>query len=220
MEYKRWENLSELLPKEVEDFVNAWQEREEVLKDVEEKAKREKVPILLPSSAQLLRLITELVKPKTVLEIGTGIGYSTLNLFFACPQSQITTVDSNSKRLETAKSFFKKAGAEINAVLKDGLSFVNEALAEGREYELIFVDATKSEYPFYNYKVQALLKRGVIIFDNALFRGYVAGVKYEKRYERGVKLLRHFLNSVKDYPNFKSYLIPVGDGLLVMEKLV
>ncbi len=219
MEYKRWENLSELLPPQVEEFVNSWWEREEILKEVEKRAKEEKVPILLPSAAQVLRLITRLVKPERVLEIGTGIGYSTLNIHLAYPKTRITTVDSNPKRLEVAKEFFKRVKAPIEVVAADGLSFLRGALAEGQQYDLIFVDSAKGEYPFFNYKVQALLRRGVIVFDNALFRGYVAGVEHHRRYRRGVKLLKHFLKTVKGYPNFKSYLLPVGDGLLVIEKL-
>ncbi len=221
MEFKRWKNLGEILPQEVEEFIGSFGKKEEILTEIEEYAKREKVPILLPSSAQLLRLLVSTLKPKKVLEIGTGIGYSTLNIYFANRSSQITTVDSNRKRLEVARSFFKRVKAPIKVVESDGFDFMREELSEGRKYDFIFIDSTKGEYPFFNYKVQALIEPGgVVVFDNVLFRGYVAGRKYERRYERSVALLKLFLNQVKEYPNFRSYLIGVGDGLLVIENLV
>jgi len=221
MRWPRWENLGEILPKEIEKFCKSFFSREKILLEVEEYAEKEKVPILLPSSAQLLRLTTSLKKPRRVLEIGTGIGYSTLNIFFGYRKAEIKTVDTNRKRLEKAKEFFKKAGAQVEVVNSDGIDTLREELSKGKSYDLIFIDSAKGEYPFFHYKVQALLSReGVAIFDNVLFRGYLVGKEFEKRYERGVKLLKLFLAQVKGYPNFKEYLIPVGDGLLVLENLV
>ncbi len=221
MKWPRWENLSEILPEEVERFCNSFFEREEVLKEIERYAEREKVPILLPSSAQLLRLITSLKRPQKVLEIGTGIGYSTLNIFFGYRKAKIKTADTNKKRLEKAKEFFKKAGAQVEVVNFEGINLIREELSRGNRYDLIFIDSAKGEYPFFHYKVQALLsKGGVAVFDNVLFRGYVAGKEFDGKYERGIKLLRLFLEQVKCYPNFKKYLIPIGDGLLILENLV
>jgi len=219
--FKRWKNLSEILLPEVERFCNDYNEREELLKEIEEFSKREKVPILLPTSAALLRLTVSILKPNRVLEIGTGIGYSTLNIYFGYRRAEIITVDSNRKRLEKAKEFFERAKAPIKIVLSDGLDYLRELLSKGETFDFIFVDSVKSEYQFFNYKVQPLLKEGgVALFDNVLFRGYVAGREHDKRYERGVKLVSKFLNEVKDYPNFEATLIPVGDGLLFLRKLV
>lgn len=219
--FKRWENLSEILLPEVERFCNVYNEREELLREIEEFSKREKVPILLPTSAALLRLTVSILKPKRVLEIGTGVGYSTLNIYFGYKEAEIITVDSNRKRLEKAKEFFESAEAPIKTVFSDGLDYLRNILSIGETFDFIFVDSVKSEYPFFNYKVQPLLKEGgVALFDNVLFRGYVAGREYDRKYDRGVKLLTKFLKDVKEYPNFEATLIPVGDGLLFLRKLV
>ena len=217
--FKRWENLSEILLPEVENFCNTYNEREGILNEIEEFSQKEKVPILLPVSAALLRLIVSILKPKRVLEIGTGLGYSTLSIYFGYREAEITTVDSNRKRLEKAEEFFERAGAPIKTVLSDGLEYMREFLSREESFDFIFVDSVKSEYPFFNYKFQALLSDGgVAVFDNVLFRGYVAGRDYDKKYERGVKLLRKFLEDVKKYPNFEATLIPVGDGLLFLKQ--
>jgi len=216
--FKRWENLSEILPKQVEEFCNRFYSREELLKEIEEFGKREKVPILLPSTAALLRLIVQLLKPEKVLEIGTGIGYSTLTIYYGWPKAKIKTVDLNRQRLRKAEEFFKKAGAPIETVEGDGLEVIREELASGNKYDLIFIDSTKGEYPFFNYKVEPLLKeRGLAIFDNVLFRGMVAEEpnKVPQKYRRGVSLLKLFLTNLANYPNFKSIIIPIGDGIAV-----
>ncbi|RUM91674.1 MAG: O-methyltransferase [Thermovibrio sp.] len=218
MEFKRWKNLGEIVPDYIEEFCNLYNEKEGVLKEIEEFAKETKTPILLPSSAALLRLLVGMKKPKRILEIGTGIGYSTLNMFFANPKSKVVTVDSNRKRLEVAESFFEKVGAPVETVLSDGIEFLRELICREETFDFIFVDSVKSEYPFFNFKFQAVLSpEGIAVFDNVLFRGYVAGRRYDRKYEKSVNLLRFFLESIEDYPNSEKFLIPVGDGLLIFK---
>jgi predicted O-methyltransferase YrrM len=217
--FKRWQNLGELIPDYIEEFVGSFHEREEILIEMEEFAKKNKVPILLPSGALFLRFLVSLVKPKKVLEVGTGIGYSTLNIYYAYKEAEIVTVDSNKKRALIAKEFFKRAGAKVELLEKDAFDVIRDFLFKGETFDLIFIDSVKAEYPFFNYKVQALLSNGgVALFDNVLFRGYVAGREFDKRYERTVKLLKLFLSQAKEYPGVKNHLFPVGDGLLVMLK--
>ncbi|TCK06231.1 O-methyltransferase [Phorcysia thermohydrogeniphila] len=217
--FKRWQNLGEILPDYLEKFVEDFGKKEEVLLEIEEFAKENKVPILLPSAASFLRFLVSLLRPKRVLEIGTGIGYSTLNIYYAYPEAEIITVDSNKKRALIAKEFFKKAGAKVELLEKDAFDVIRDFLSQGKTFDLIFIDSVKAEYPFFNYKVQALLSDGgVAVFDNVLFRGYVAGREFDKRYRRTVELLKLFLSQVKEYPAVKNYLFPVGDGLLVVLK--
>ncbi|WP_283399864.1 O-methyltransferase [Desulfurobacterium pacificum] len=221
MEFNRWKNLSEIVPVDVESFVNVYNSRDEVLEDIEKFAVEEKVPILLPSAAALLELLIKLVKPEKILEIGTGIGYSTIVMAKAFPDAEILTVDSNLKRLKVAKEFFKKAGLKnVTVIHSDAFELIEDLLAEGEKFDFIFVDSVKSEYPFFNFKIQALLsERGMAVFDNVLFRGYVCGKSYdEKRYSRTVNLLKLFLNQIKEYPDFSVTLLPLGDGFLILKR--
>ena len=219
MQFRRWKNESEILPEKVEEFVSSFNEREKVLKELEELASEEKIPILLPSSAVFLRFIASLLKPNRILEVGTGAGYSTLVLHFACPRAELLTVEINPKRAELASAFFERCGVSVDLRVGDAFEVARELIAAGEEFDLVFVDAVKAEYPFWNFKVQALLSPGgVAVFDNVLFRGYTAGVPHDGRYERSVKLLRTFLEHVKEYPGFRATLIPLGDGLLILER--
>jgi len=219
MKFKRWQNLSEIVPTYVEEFVSDYNLREPVLVELEEFAKENKVPILLPSAAAFLRFLVSVLEPKRVLEIGTGIGYSTLNIYYGYPEAKILTVDSNRKRTAIAKEFFKKVGAPIKLLEMDGFDAIREFLSRGETFDLIFIDSVKSEYPFFNYKAQSLLSdRGIAVFDNVLFRGYVVKEDIPSKYERSVSLLRKFLKEVKEYPGFETFLIPIGDGLLLLKR--
>ncbi|WP_163328129.1 O-methyltransferase [Desulfurobacterium thermolithotrophum] len=219
MTFKRWKNLGEIIPEEIEFFTGSFGKKESILLEMEIFAKENKIPILLPSAAIVLRLLVSLTKPKRVLEIGTGIGYSTLNIYFAHPEAKITTVDLNRKRIVVAKEFFKKARVYIEVLEVDGFEVIRDYLAENEKFDFIFIDSVKSEYPFFNFKFQALLKsKGMAVFDNVLFRGYIAGKTFHPRYTRTVSLLKKFLLDVREYPGFETYLVPVGDGLLISVK--
>jgi len=218
--FKRWQNLSEILPDYLEEFLTSYNDkREGILDEVEQFARENKIPILLPSAAAFLRFLVSLIRPEKVLEIGTGIGYSALSIYYACPGVEIITVDSNKKRASVAREFFRKAKAKITLVEADAFDVLEDFLCEGMTFDLIFVDSVKSEYPFFNCRVQALLaERGVAIFDNVLFRGYIAGREFDKKYGRRVDLLRLFLSQVREYPGFEAVILPVGDGLLLLKR--
>ncbi|WP_457568076.1 O-methyltransferase [Desulfurobacterium sp.] len=216
---ERWHNRSEITPPYIEDFTSQFNEREPLLKEMESFASVNKVPILLPSAARLLQVMCRLKQPEEILEIGTGIGYSTLSMLFALNgKTRITSVDANAERIQIAEKFIKRSGFSVNLICNDGFDVIRSFIAEGKQFDFIFVDSVKSEYPFMNFKIQALLKKkGVAIFDNVLFRGYVCG-NYPEKYRRSTNLLKIFLNHVKEYPGFTASIIPVGDGLLVIER--
>ncbi len=217
--FKRWKNLSDILPEDIESFVNNYMEKPSILREMEAFASKNKVPILLPISASFLSLLCTMIKPKDILEIGTGIGYSTLSMYLSINGNcRITTIDSNANRVSIARQFFKKANAKnINVIYADAFDIIEDMMLKSQTFDMVLVDSAKAEYPFLNYKVQTLLNQnGLALFDNVLFRGMVVKKDVEKRYRRGIRLLRHFLTSVKDYPNFRSFIIPIGDGILVL----
>jgi predicted O-methyltransferase YrrM len=216
--FNRWKNLSDILHEDIESFVNSYVEKPEILTEMEAFASKNKVPILLPVSASFLSLLCIMLKPKNILEIGTGIGYSTLSMYLSLNgECRITTVDSNAGRVSAAKHFFRKAKAKNMEVIEgDAFDIIDRMISESRVFDMVFVDSVKAEYPFLNYRVQALLNRnGLAVFDNVLFRGMVVRRNIEKRYQRSIKLLKHFLKSVKTYPNFRSFIVPIGDGVLI-----
>ncbi|WP_456395937.1 O-methyltransferase [Desulfurobacterium sp.] len=215
---ERWQNRSEIVPPNIEDFTSQFNAREQILKEIEQYASENKVPILLPSAARFLQIICRSKKPENILEIGTGIGYSTLSMLFALKgRCHITSVDFNIERIKIAGKFIKKAGFSVNLIFDDSFNIIRKLLAEGATFDMIFVDSVKSEYVFMNYKIQALLKHsGIAIFDNVLFRGYVCN-EHPPRYKRTIKLLKKFLSHVKTYPGIITSIIPIGDGMLIIE---
>ncbi|OMH40601.1 O-methyltransferase [Desulfurobacterium indicum] len=216
---ERWQNRSEIIPPDIEDFTSKFNEREHLLKEMEQYASENKVPILLPSAARFLQIICRSKKPVNILEIGTGIGYSTLSMLFALEgKCHVTSVDFNIERIKVAREFIKRAGFSVNLIFDDSFNIVRELLSKGATFDMIFVDSMKSEYIFMNYKIQALLKPGgIAIFDNVLFRGYVCN-NHPPKYRKSIKLLKMFLSHVKTYPGITTSIIPIGDGLLIIEK--
>ncbi|WP_457570187.1 O-methyltransferase [Desulfurobacterium sp.] len=216
---ERWQNRSEIVPPDIEDFTSQFNEREQLLKEMEQYASENKVPILLPSAARFLQIICRSKKPENILEIGTGIGYSTLSMLFALKgECHITSVDFNIERIKLAGEFINRAGFSANLIFDDAFNTIRNLLSEGVTFDMIFVDSMKSEYVFMNYKIQSLLKPGgIAIFDNVLFRGYVCN-DHPPRYKRSIKLLKMFLSHTRDYPGTITSIIPIGDGLLIIEK--
>jgi len=214
--FKRWRNIGELLPECVERFLLEFPPKHRILLEMEKFASQNKVPILLPASAGFLRFLTFSLKPQKVLDIGCGIGYSTANILLGWKGSCVLAVDLNPDRLRQAREFLKGFEGRVTLLHTDALSLLSELLHRQETFDLVLVDCTKAEYPFFNAKVQALLSPGgVAVFDNALFRGYVACENYPKKYRRTVELLKLFLRQVKEYPNHFVLLLPVGDGLLL-----
>ena len=214
--FKRWKNLGEVTDPLVESFCVEFKKFSPLLEEIEKFAQENKVPILLPVSARLLYLFVKFLKPEKILEFGTGIGYSTLIMHHASPSSEIITVDSNKVRLNVAKEFFKEAKADIKIVEEDARSCISRFFKENLRFDFVFVDIQKAEYFTLIPSIYSILKeKFVVVFDNALFRGYVCGKNYDKRYERTVKLLKKFLDFSKKLPKVETFLIPVGDGFLV-----
>lgn len=141
-------------------------------------------------TGKFLRMLVEIRKPKRVLEIGTGTGYSTLWL---SAKNKITTIEIDKKRIKVAR---KRLSKHKNIKIIEGDAV--EILKNLRErFDFVFIDARKREYIKY-IKLVRLNKNALIVADNA--------ISHKEK--------------VKDYlayvrKNFKSFLIPIGKGLEV-----
>jgi len=107
MEFKRWKNIGEILPEYVETFCNLYNEREEILKEIEEFSRKTKTPILLPSSAALLKLITELKRPEKVLKSELASDTAHLQSSFQAQTPKLPPQTQTRRDLKSQKSFSK-----------------------------------------------------------------------------------------------------------------
>lgn len=192
-----------------------------ILKELEEYAKENNVPIVQIETANFLEMMIQLKKPKKILELGTAIGYSSILMHTASGfKSEIVTIERDENMLVQAKSNLKKYNFENNIKVIEGECIsVLDNLSQDSEckFDLIFMDAGKGHYNhFLPYCLKLLSKDGIIIADNVLFRGMVASKDLLKRRKITiVKRMKKYLEMVSDKNEFITSVIPMGDGIAV-----
>lgn len=179
--------------------------------DIRKYAIENNVPIMNSQTKELIVSILQISKPKTILEIGTAIGYSSL-CFSKYTNAEITTIELDKKTASIAQENFKKYNVNVNLINDDAMKALRN-IDQG--FDFVFIDANKSRYLDYFKMASKLLNDGgIIIADNVLFRGEVCNDDImEKRKNTLVKRLRNFLAYITDLEDFATSVIPIGDGL-------
>jgi predicted O-methyltransferase YrrM len=199
--------LYELLPK-----------RDAVLNDMEEYAAQHKVPIIGPAVARMLALLVQIAGAKRIFELGSAIGYSTIWLARAAgPQAEVSYTDGDPENAKRAKAYFARAGVaqQIRVETGDALTLLKKTPGE---FDLIFNDINKREYPDAAKQALPRLRRGgLFITDNTLWSGKAArNAEAGDADTRGVQELNRLVFESKD---LLSVLIPLRDGVTVCRKL-
>jgi len=196
-------------------------ENEGALREIEEYAKENNVPIVQKETANFLELMIHLKKPKRILELGTAIGYSAILMHTASNCSnKIVTIERDSNMICKAKENIKIFNFEENIKIVEGecLDALHELSENSADnFDMIFMDAGKGHYNhFLPYCIELLSNDGVIIADNVLFRGMVASRELLKRRKITiVKRMKNYLEIVSDKQKFITTVIPMGDGIAV-----
>lgn len=185
-----------------------------LLREMEEFASVNKIPILNRESAEFLEQVVLIHRPKKVLEIGTAIGYSTIRVARNLrSKGVIETLELSKENIANAKKFIAKSdcGEKINIIEGDALKIMPK-LTE--KYDLIFLDADKEDYEklFYN-SLNLLNKRGVIFIDNLLWHGFPASKDVPLKYKRSTEHIREFNKLFVSQKGLKTTILSVGDGI-------
>lgn len=189
----------------------------DLLKEIEEYADENDIPIINKMSTQLLIETVKNKSPKSILEIGTAVGYSALLMASYMPKDgKIITIEQDANRIDTAYNFITRAGRIEQIQLLDGDASDILMQLEGT-FDMVFIDAAKGQYLDYLQKVMDKLVVGaVIIADNVLFRGMVMSDEPPlKRYRTIVKRLREYLDFVSHDPRFSTTIHSEGDGVAI-----
>ena len=190
---------------------------EKLFKKMEEYGHANHVPIINENGLKVLLDTVRKYKPKRVLEIGTAIGYSALQIAANAAEGvEITTLELSEERARLARSFMEESpyNSQITILTGDAGKLLEEI--SGR-YDFVFIDAAKGQYSDYFRKIQPYLADdAVIAADNVLFRGYVrGGVEAPRRFRTIVKRLREYLSMVENNPEYTTSIYDNGDGLAV-----
>ena len=172
------------------------------------------------SQCHFLELIIKISKAKKILEIGTFTGLSTLSMALALPdEGKLISLDKNNETCSAALNFFKKANQDkkIKTIIKPALESLKEIKKKDLSFDIIFIDADKSNYQnYYKEVIDLTNKNGLIIIDNVLWHGEVANLNNN---EKLTTCIRNFNSYVKNDKKTEQVIIPLGDGLTVCRKL-
>lgn len=202
--------------------------REPVLREMEEQAAREDIPI---SDPEVGRLLTVLARAATsgisgggarrILEIGTAIGYGTLCLARGAPEARVVSIDTDPERLATARAYLERAGVADRIELVQGAALDLLPDLQG-PFDLAYVDAVKKEYRRYlDLLLPKLRVGGMVVLDNLLWKGQVAAppeAPEDGAEDEQATALRAFNTYLMIHPQLTAVVLPLGDGVGVATK--
>jgi predicted O-methyltransferase YrrM len=193
------------------------------LPEMEQTARERYIPIVQPETARLLALLAQISQPKSLLEIGTAIGYSALVFAGVLPGVPISTLERDKNIIREAQEWIGRAGKQeqISIVEGDAMELLPQFVQEGRQYDFLFLDAAKGHYSrMLPYLIDLLPPKGVLVCDNVLSRGMVSmpdeAIPRDNR--TIARRLREFHDMLKDCPELDTAVIPIGDGISLSRK--
>lgn len=175
-------------------------------------------PRMLSGQVQgrLLSLISCMVKPARILEIGTYTGYSAICLAAGLkPQGKLVTIDINEELEKSVREYFLAAGLseKIDYRIGNALQII-PALNE--KFDLVFIDADKENYArYFDLVIDNVNLDGIILADNVLWSGKVLDEKPDK----DTKAIIDFNKKVLNDPRVENVLLTVRDGIMMMRKV-
>ncbi len=199
--------------------------RPPVLQEMERQAKERDIPIIGPAVARLLSQYARLINAKTVFEMGSAIGYSTIWWAEAVGKDgKVHYTDGSRKNADEARGYFKQADVadHIEVHVGDALELLSE---RKEQFDILFCDIDKHDYPrVFNMAAARVRKGGLFITDNTLWSGrvaYAAGnphmpVPEPDNSTKGVVELNRLLYTS---PDWYTSIIPLRDGVTVAMRL-
>ena len=184
------------------------------VEDMEKYAHEFHVPIMLKDGITFLTDYIKKNKIKRILEIGCAIGYSSINMALVSDDIKITTIERDKKMydkaIENIKAF--NLGNRIDVIFGDALDVeINET------YDLIFIDAAKSQYiKFFEKFKHNLDKKGVIVTDNLEFHGLVKdSSNCSRNTKQLVNKIKKYIEFLKNNEEFETDFYKIGDGISI-----
>ncbi|MFA5408974.1 MAG: O-methyltransferase [Bacilli bacterium] len=188
------------------------------MKAIEKYAEEYNIPIMDKKGLKFLLDYIKLNNVKSILEIGSAIGYSAINMALVDSTISVTTIEKDEVRyleaLKNIKSF--KLDKRINLILGDALVLKIE-----ERYDLVFIDAAKGQYINFFEKYSSNVKEnGTIVSDNIYFHGLIEqNERIEKKNLRQlVDKIKKYILFLKDSKEFKTEFFKVGDGLAISRR--
>jgi caffeoyl-CoA O-methyltransferase len=186
-----------------------------LLAEMEEYADEHRVPIADREVARFLEITARATGARRVLEIGMAIAYSVIHLARALPEGgQVVTIEPSEEMIARSEEFLQRASLRERVRIERGRALEVLPNLKGETFDIVFIDALKEEYAQYLELSLPLLRAGgVVIVDNLLWGGQVAGEIRAPEQTASTQALREFNQIFVRHPQLLSVVLPVGDGL-------
>ena len=204
------------LTKDLEDYIATHSEDEPLL--LQELSRETHLKVLQPRmlsghiQGRFLSLLSKVIQPKTILEIGTYTGYSAICLAEGLQEKgTLHTIDNNEELYDMQRKYFDKSGYGKNIIQHtgDALQLIPKL---DLMFDLAFIDADKVNYSnYFDLIITKMNKGGVILSDNVLWSGKVLDTETSK--DRDTEALKAYNKNLKDDPRIETILLSVRDGL-------
>jgi predicted O-methyltransferase YrrM len=185
-----------------------------LLAEMEEYAAEHRVPVADREVALFLEITARAMRARYVLEIGMAIGYSVIHLARALPEDGlVVTIEPSDEMIRSSEDYLTRAGLRSRVRIERGLAL--EVMPRLQEtFDLVYIDAVKEEYTAYlDLALPRLRTGGVIIADNVLWGGQVAGEIRSPDQTASTQALREFNQHFIHHPSLRGEILSVGDGL-------
>ena len=211
-----WRHYGLITNPQVDDYLySLLPARDEVLTEMEAEAGKRNIPIVGPVVASALHQLALMIGAKSVFEMGSAIGYSTIWWARAVgPGGLVFYTDGDHKNTDEARGYFKRAGVidRINLQTGDALELISE---QKQEFDIVFCDIDKSDYPrALKLALPRLRKGGLFVADNVLWSGRVT----DKKPDDVTRAILQFNRALYDSSELFTTIMPVRDGLAVAVK--
>ena len=211
------------LPEKIDDYVVKHSEDEPELLQQLNRETYQKIlqPRMLSGHYQgrVLSMISKLVNPKNILEIGTYTGYSAICLAEGLQKNgELHTIDINEELNDFQRKYFDKSGygKQIHQHLGDALDIIPKL---DKTFDLVFIDADKENYANYFHAIiNKLNQGGIILSDNVLWSGKVLETKFKKE-DTSTPALIEYNKLLKEDKRVETLILPIRDGLTICRKV-
>lgn len=209
--------MASILNDRVEEYIlDLAPARDRVLREMEALAEDERIPIVGPAVGGFLALLARMVHARTVFELGSAIGYSTIWWARAVgPEGRVFYTDGDPLNAERARHFLERAGVKdrVEVMVGDALTLL---AATPGQFDIVFNDVDKWEYPrVLEQAVPRVRVGGLLVTDNTLWSARVV----EKDADEWTTAVQEYNRAAAAAPNLATSIIPLRDGVSVSLRL-
>ena len=205
----------------VEEYLKSMvPERDSVLAEIEAQAAKRRIPIVGPVVGQFLYQLAKVHQARTVFEMGSAVGYSTIWWARAVGEKgRVVYTDGDPRNAEEARRYFDQAGVgnRVEVLVGDALELLS---ARNEHFDIIFNDVDKEDYPRVpKLALPRLRPGGLFITDNVLWRGAVASNDPRDSADVVTSAIREFNRALCQSPELITTIIPLRDGVSIALKI-